>query len=282
MVCLYLAGKIAKNDWRHDVVRGLHTAGDWAQNYGGGERADWPVLKEAILGRFDYVGPYFVADDHGCGHGANTHGAGIDRHGIDGVGDPPAAWDVSGRCLDAIEKADILFAWVDSLDAYGTIAEIGYARALGKTVWLSGPESLPDLWFVYQLGLNCAPRGSAKETLRHLLDCHYPDHNFDSPIERDFWETWRIVAGDIQLQPQHRLFGGRYRLDFAHIETLTAIELDGYESHGSRAAFTKDRQRQREIERLGWRFIRFSGAEINGGVLACVEEAAQMIRDRLT
>jgi hypothetical protein len=54
-------------------------------------------------------------------------------------------------CLRAIDDCDVLYAWIDSTDAYGTYSEIGWAAARQKTVWLAGPREFTDLWFVYQL-----------------------------------------------------------------------------------------------------------------------------------
>ena len=108
-----------------------------------------------------------------------------------------------------------------------------------------------------------------------------PTPRLDSPIERRFWDAyistglWRAeLAG---LVSQHPVLGGRYRLDFALPQHRVGIELDGYEYHSSRNAFTRDRARQRAIEVAGWRVIRFSGAEINEDPHACVHQAATSV-----
>lgn len=54
---------------------------------------------------------------------------------------------------DGIDQADVVFAWLDDPTAYGTIAEIGYAYAKGKPVWIYYPFEAfdapwyPDMWF---------------------------------------------------------------------------------------------------------------------------------------
>jgi len=55
---IYLAGKIAQNDWRHELFPGLRGAEDFD-----GPPARWG---------FDYAGPYFISDDHGLQHGPGT------------------------------------------------------------------------------------------------------------------------------------------------------------------------------------------------------------------
>ncbi len=78
---------------------------------------------------------------------------------------------------------------------------------------------------------------------------------FDSPLEKGFWFYWKENC-PIVLTPQLEV--GRYRIDFAHIPSHTAIELDGNEYHSSQSQIANDKRRQLELERQGWRFIRFN------------------------
>lgn len=99
-----------------------------------------------------------------------------------------------------------------------------------------------------------------------------------SPIEIEFHVAWRKLHSSIELVPQYRI--GRFRVDFAHPETMTAIELDGHEHHHTRRDRTKDYQRQRDIEEQGWRFVRFTGTEIYADVESCVEVTWKRIQGR--
>jgi very-short-patch-repair endonuclease len=49
--------------------------------------------------------------------------------------------------------------------------------------------------------------------------------------------------------------GGRYRLDFAWPDRKLALECDGWEHHGDRIAFGKDRDRLSELVASGWRVL---------------------------
>lgn len=103
-----------------------------------------------------------------------------------------------------------------------------------------------------------------------------------SPIEKAFWEEWISRAGNSQpyrLVPQYQV--GRYRVDFAHVESQTAIELDGHATHSSPDAIAYDRKRQREIEAAGWKVIRFGGKEIFKDVGRCVDETARVLTKTL-
>lgn len=162
---IYLAGKIAKLDWRHRLVVGLR---DWVTNpeqaYNP-EHAEWPILHGAIDGH-DYTGPYFFEDDSAKAHSPGSHGNAIEH--IENYGghfrgkDDPLndGWreTVAARCCVAIRRSTVLFAWIDSLTAYGTFAEVGYAAALGYVkVWVGMPESWDyrkrhHLWLLQTLG----------------------------------------------------------------------------------------------------------------------------------
>lgn len=131
---VYLAGKIRKNCWRHDLVSGLRDH-HW----------DFGPLKQAT---FIYVGPFFVSCDHGCYHGRNSHGkvAGCwpDRDSDQRM--------VARLCRDAVHSADLVFCYIDAPDCYGTIAEIERANVLGIPVVIAFAPGIAcakdnDFWF---------------------------------------------------------------------------------------------------------------------------------------
>lgn len=151
---IYLAGKIAPGDWRHEVVSGLRRAGT-----DGGERP-WPTLRAAIQGRFDYVGPFFISCDHGGFHGPNSHGVGAHQETADhdeeccevaGL----TATDVVQRCVEAIANADLFYAWLDDVTAFGTLAEIGHASGIGTCAIVvatpTGYAHEDEMWFALHL-----------------------------------------------------------------------------------------------------------------------------------
>jgi hypothetical protein len=155
---IYLAGKISKNDWRHDVVPCLSSAqdGDGVGDYAHWEYTDWTVVP-TVNPDVGYRGPYFTGCDHGCGH--TTLGAAHGVCGDDGCwgAEPCSRQRVMQLCLAAIEHADIFFAWLapdgpmDDCTAYGTLAELGYAKARGCRVITSAPSLDTDLWFVHHM-----------------------------------------------------------------------------------------------------------------------------------
>jgi very-short-patch-repair endonuclease len=72
-------------------------------------------------------------------------------------------------------------------------------------------------------------------------------------------KVWLLLSRSSLPRPvrQHWVAtpGGRYRLDFAWPEHRVALEADGWEHHGGRAAFGKDRARLSEISATRWRVL---------------------------
>jgi very-short-patch-repair endonuclease len=78
----------------------------------------------------------------------------------------------------------------------------------------------------------------------------------ESALEAKVWLT--LVASTLPRPVrQHwiQTAGGRYRLDFAWPVQRVALEADGWEHHGTRAAFGKDRARLSEVTAGGWRVL---------------------------
>lgn len=296
---IYLAGKIESIDWRHDIVSNLRERfpqsgefEDYSTALVNGLAKPWPILTNSIFGRYHYTGPYFInSGGIGTFHGENTHGVGANsnctydednaeekHHNTPIVEMRP--WVVE-RCQLSIQKSDLVFAWIDDITCYGTIAEIGYAKALGKIVWIATPKRYHDLWFVFQMVdqvefIHDWLRHpiQPKDILKGMLHTYEREHTrFDSPIEQAFWEAWHGHSYETRftLTPQHPI--GKYRVDFAHIPSKCAIELDGHATHSSPEAIAKDRKRQRYIEEQGWHVIRFGGKEVYNDAGACAFEA---------
>jgi nucleoside 2-deoxyribosyltransferase len=91
-----------------------------------------------------------------------------------------ARTEVSSAVQSAIDAADLVFAWIDGPDCYGTILEIGYARAVNKAVVVafsnefSLTKAAQEMWLLTKWG-------------------YYVEDN--SPKEA--WEQfWRLVESE--------------------------------------------------------------------------------------
>lgn len=117
----------------------------------------------------------------------------------------------------------------------------------------------------------------AEEEYQYLLiyDKNEKTLQFGSELEEYFWKAWRIAFPNFVLIPQYPI--SNYFVDFAHIPTKTAIELDGKPFHSTQYQQTQDQYRQQKIERQGWRFIRFQGGDINYHVDRCIVETFRFL-----
>lgn len=153
---IYLAGKIEQSGWRETIVDKLSNANAdlWYP-------IEFPILEKSIFKIHDYVGPYFIACDHGGFHGNNSHGVyATDRPNIysvycsDRLQNMPSKErqnNIMTACLKTIDTANLVFAWIDDTSCYGTLAELGYAKAKEVKIFIAGPKKFSDLWFIYQM-----------------------------------------------------------------------------------------------------------------------------------
>lgn len=165
---IYLAGKMAGGcggaNWRSAVVDA-----DDALNFDVTELVPdaFPVREGAIFGDHAFTGPFYMEwgrggdyppgnafeDDHGLNveHGVCNHGHGCDCEDDRLTVSGKTRADIIRLCCDAIDRSDVVFAWLEHLDCYGTVAELGYAHAKGKRVWVAMAREMRDMWFVQKL-----------------------------------------------------------------------------------------------------------------------------------
>jgi len=70
----------------------------------------------------------------------------------------------------------------------------------------------------------------------------------------------------------------RFRLDFAWPAARVACECDGFEHHGSRLAWKRDRSRLATIEAAGWRIVHVTWADVTGDTRRTLERLAFALR----
>lgn len=279
---IYMAGKISKNDWRHDYayVRGCEPFTTWST----------PFKNTDLL---TYVGPFFASCDHGCAHGNTLHAV---RNTETGAEDGDCGFNnendddgyrkrVHKASIERIDHSDLVIAVIDD-DAHGTIFEVGYAIASGKPVILVKGDNCKEAWFPL------ASQNAGKVVLRLSVDAAVQEaerwassearfelqrSRCESPLEIAFfdeaWATQQLQTFDVNVP----VLGGKYRIDFADVDRMIAIELDGHSFHSDKEAFENDRVRERELEEAGWRVLRFAGTEIYRDVSKCVSDAVSWI-----
>lgn len=184
---VYLAGKVGHTDWRHSIfpLRHVELRYDKAR--------DLVLLDQSPLtgDGFEYAGPYFLGDDHGCFHGPSQHGI-IDPGWADGhsMDDPDFPQVIERRtvmqsCLNWLKNADVVFCWLDSLDAYGTLVELGYAKALGIPIYLAPSMHVQAAWSAtHPQHAEELPTEEEREAWEH--DSHRMSSFFG-------WEAWADI-----------------------------------------------------------------------------------------
>lgn len=132
---IYMAGKIEKNGWRHDLVPALRSI-----NPGEGPHD---------CGSFVYRGPFFASCDHGCRHQPGAHGAAGERP----CGEDITRASVFARNQAALDGADLVWAYIDAPECYGTVCEIAYAFCRGIPVYLHFAPGIDhnEFWYVARM-----------------------------------------------------------------------------------------------------------------------------------
>lgn len=76
---------------------------------------------------------------------------------------------IHSAVMIAIDRSDLVFAWIDSLDCYGTIMEIGLAKSLGRPIAIAVHHklSVKELWLVTH-DTYMVPALSAKDGWDHF------------------------------------------------------------------------------------------------------------------
>lgn len=180
---VYMAGKIENpnTDWRVSIT------------------PHYPTRNHKLPGYHTYVGPLPMM---GRGHGVpvpSTHGLGsegmIDEDEVDSYFNNVYQSQerfkrdfIVDLCLGCIDDCDVLFAWIETLDCYGTLAEIGYARGKNKLILIGISEDLAiptsrfteyskphnvleshDLWFIETLADRAIRAKSPRQAFDKLL-----------------------------------------------------------------------------------------------------------------
>jgi len=184
---LYLAGKITRDRWRDEIIKDWsfenHSEFTWdaCSQFCGNE---WQIAKCAATAsngsRLDYSGPWWSDLEDGCGHGeasscGEPHAYGncyAHGHGYQGyLVDPERSMRLVSRNVQiAINECDLLFAWINSDDCFGTIFEIGMAVALGKTVVVASPPAFDhhQMWLCRRFATKCVSAETAGEAWHSL------------------------------------------------------------------------------------------------------------------
>jgi very-short-patch-repair endonuclease len=126
--------------------------------------------------------------------------------------------------------------------------------------------------------LNRAGGHRGRGRLRRALALYRPDPAFTrSRFERLFR---RLVRAAGLPDPSMNLNVDGYELDAYWPDLRFAVELDLFETHGSRAAFERDRLRHEELKLLGIEMIRVTRPRLQGEPDAVIRNLATLLQRR--
>lgn len=178
---VYLAGKITNDSWRDELVDGYSSENDGvvyrAWELEDEEPLNWQTIPKALPipdgRRLNLTGPFWLPLDGSGGHGSADDNLGEHCCGYPGQhGEFLPNPSLLSRIKAAIGESDLIFAWIDRLDCYGTLVELGYAHALNKFIAVARPEFLnggsDELWMASRLANRRIEAPSAKEAWRIL------------------------------------------------------------------------------------------------------------------
>ena len=102
-----------------------------------------------------------------------------------------------------------------------------------------------------------------------------------SSLEAQFALMWRSLGGP-ELVMQHRFHPVRkWRMDFAHLETMVAIEIHGgiygMSRHTTGTGFRDDREKMNAAQSMGWVVFEV----VTGFTLHEVEKILEFVRGRM-
>ena len=191
----YLAGKITGDAWRSQIIEGYEHENKTTAHLPANPGDFWEAWHGAVSvldgHQLTYTGPWWVAPDFYCGHAqATKHSLGqhatphLDNYGCHA--DLSGGLDRSVVCHNirtAIKRADLVFAWINSPDCYGTLFEIGYAVALGKAVVIAFDHTTDDVsqehWVSHHMAGITYPSASPGEAWaslwRDVREGHFRD-----------------------------------------------------------------------------------------------------------
>jgi very-short-patch-repair endonuclease len=161
------------------------------------------------------------------------------------------------------------------LDLAALLDEHRLARAAerAEALRLTSPTSLAELTERY-------PRRKGTKSLKRLIEDHrIVATDTRSDLERRFLTF--LDANDLP-RPLVNQRLDPYTPDFTWPRQGLIVELDGFETHGTREAFERDRARDRQLTAQGWRVARVTKRQLDIDPEELAAELDAMLRSATT
>ena len=157
------------------------------------------------------------------------------------------------------------------LDLAAVVPRRTLERALDEAeiLRLSGPQTLLDRY----------PRRRGAATLRTLLVTSRSPTPTRTELEAKFLTFLDDWGFD---RPEVNTIVEGLEVDAVWRDARLIVELDGFEVHRTRAAFERDRKRDRQVAAAGWRVVRLTWRQLSGGEALAHELRALLAQPRRT
>lgn len=152
-----------------------------------------------------------------------------------------------------------------------------HSAPLDRMIERAEERGLFDLRAVEALLGRAGGHPGAGALSRALATYRQPTAFTRSGLERRFLE---LVAGARMPRPAMNTYVEGYELDAYWEAERFAVELDVYETHGSHAAFERDRLRQEELKLRGVEMVRITGRRLEREPGAVMERVGALLRQR--
>jgi hypothetical protein len=159
------------------------------------------------------------------------------------------------------------------LDLAAVLDEHQLARAAerAEALRLGSPTSLAELVARY-------PRRPGTPNLRRLIDEHrIVPTTTRSDLERRFLTF--LDANELPRPLVNESLDPHTIPDFRWPEQRLIVELDGFETHGTRQAFERDRARDRQLTAQGWRVVRITRRQLDDEPQRIAAELRALLSD---
>jgi very-short-patch-repair endonuclease len=117
-----------------------------------------------------------------------------------------------------------------------------------------------------------------------VIDIEAKQDNIDSTLEGNFHISLLERFSEQGVNWLRPGYIGKFSVDFLSSIGSIAIEIDGWEYHNDRIAFTKDRRKSRMVQRAGYTHLQYSGSEltVKGGIDRALNEIDDALKWRLS
>lgn len=150
-------------------------------------------------------------------------------------------------------------------------------RRLATSLQLAEDRKLFDLRPIAELLGRVGDQPGAV-ALRKALDIYQPATSFTrSDLERDFLA---LVLDAGLPRPRTNFVVAGMELDAYWSECAFAVELDVFETHGSRSSFEEDRKRQEDLLLLGITMTRITGPRLNREPEVVLARLSRLLAER--